>query len=319
MKSRTIVTLILVLMSILTSARSSRQFFDDLLSNESAPILTLQPEGYFGADVQAVTVEVRAALKGGRGEWGIQAGNYRILLGFESTPLSDLSGGDQPVIKIIDTRSGDVISSFKGSPRGWAVKDENSLIVGIHSSGAVTIDGGHRIPEQIGDISIDDIAAGSLSVVAIGGVFKSITAVVETEDNILQKLSTSWTEQSLTDYLAESNDPMESLWVYLDGNTNPDMAVAGGRYKLASVANDDGGYNLIYVAGATVNPDSWHSGMVKATLIPTIFDNHYNVIWHDSRAESITFDVSADIEQGAILSVSFPRYQATLRFSRVIH
>lgn len=57
--------------------------------------------------------------------------------------------------------------------------------------------------------------------------------------------------------------------------------------------------------------------MLKGRLRPTIFENHYTLEWIDSEFRTMTEDMHADIEQGAILTLSFPLLKTTLRFSKV--
>lgn len=302
-------------MSVTASATSLREFYDDFPGQVNDSVIVLQADGW-NRGFETVTIEARAALKSGKGSWGIALGNYSVMLEFSSSSLSDIQGGDRPLIKVIDTESDAIVATLGGSPRAWSSKGENTLIVSITASGTMTIDGGHRVPEQIGDVAVDMPRNGAMSIV-VNGKVESLRAVVETETDAIGLLSTNWDAATLEAHLDASDDRYETFWEYLDCTTNPDMAVAGGRYRLAGISDGEGGYDLIYAGGASVNPDLWHIGMIKAKLKPTIFENHYNVEWYDSNAESIIYDVSADIEQESILSINFPRYQSTLRFSRV--
>ena len=103
-----------------------------------------------------------------------------------------------------------------------------------------------------------------------------------------------------------------------DRDTDPALASIGGSYELATVPRDDGepGYFIIYLGGA--RPGSqWRPGEVKGILSPTIFSHHYDLVWLDEQGLSMTAEQSATFDaSGALLTLSFPLYKATVRFSR---
>lgn len=121
---------------------------------------------------------------------------------------------------------------------------------------------------------------------------------------------------SLLAHVLTSSDSIEGVWEYLDRTNDPQYARPGGRYTLATVANDDGGYDIVYINGAAVYSDSWKPGMLKGRLRPTIFIDHFDLEWIDSEFKPMTEDVHASVTDGSILTLSFPLYKSELRFSR---
>ena len=92
----------------------------------------------------------------------------------------------------------------------------------------------------------------------------------------------------------------------------------GGRYTLAVVRADDG-YDLIYINGAQVKKSQWQTGMLKGHITKTMFTGNYDATWIDATQEPIDKDVQATIENGVILTMSFPVFGSQVRFAKVIN
>lgn len=146
---------------------------------------------------------------------------------------------------------------------------------------------------------------------------KADISVIVTEyiPDIVSELSTGLNEDEINKLISGKSQPC-GVWTALDRDTDSRRALAGGRYKLAVVPRNDEGFDIIYLDGAEVNPSAWKTGMRKGILKPTIFTDHYDLIWYDSKMVPIEFDASASVEQGVILTLSFPILKSTLRFSR---
>lgn len=121
--------------------------------------------------------------------------------------------------------------------------------------------------------------------------------------------------ESLAEYLAASRDPAEGFWKYYDRKTDPLRAAIGGKYTLATVRTADGGYDIIYLAGADARYGLWQPLLVKGHLTPDGFDGCYLLSWRDADGAEISHETSATIE-GDLLILSFPYWKATLRFAR---
>lgn len=131
-------------------------------------------------------------------------------------------------------------------------------------------------------------------------------------------LQTTWTRPALDEYFASPDTPGAPVgyWTYLDRDINPQWAVPGGFYTLAIVPAD-GGYDLIYVDGAKTNDNLWHTGMIKGRMRPTAFMNHYSLQWYDASLTEAGPECSADITDGAILTLNFPLHHAIMRYAFV--
>jgi len=155
----------------------------------------------------------------------------------------------------------------------------------------------------------------SAAVKAAGCVSFSMI-VIETHKDMAAALATDYTEEQIRALATTSGSP-EGIWLFLDRDTDSRRALAGGRYRLGIVKQKDSpNYDIIYLDGAQVNASAWRCGMKKGELTPTIFSDHYDLLWYDSHMEPIEYDANASVSQGAVLTLSFPLMKSTLRFSR---
>lgn len=138
-----------------------------------------------------------------------------------------------------------------------------------------------------------------------------------TTDDGTWRLMTEWNEQSLRNYFAQSIDPMEGFWEYLDRDTDDRTLRLGGKYRIALVQNDGGGYDIIYIDGAQVARSQWDTGLLKGRLEKTVFSGTYKAVWIDATFQPFTDEVQATIDEGIILTVRFPVYNnSQIRFSK---
>lgn len=129
---------------------------------------------------------------------------------------------------------------------------------------------------------------------------------------------TDYTIGKLRERFSRSSDPVEGFWRYFDRQNDPAYARPGGEYTLALVNNGRRGeYDIVLVDGARVYADKWRPMMLKGQLRATVFNGHYDLSWIDASFEPMTSDIHATIEDGALLTLSFPLYKTTLRFSKL--
>ncbi|MCM1505428.1 MAG: hypothetical protein NC127_09560 [Muribaculum sp.] len=122
---------------------------------------------------------------------------------------------------------------------------------------------------------------------------------------------------SLVNYLALSADACEGLWRYLDRDNDPRLAVPGGMYRLATVADGDGGYCIVYLGGAESGADYWQPLMVRGHLIKTPFSGNYDLEWLDAAGRPAARESYGTIDAATgIMTLAFPLLNSTLRFRR---
>lgn len=121
--------------------------------------------------------------------------------------------------------------------------------------------------------------------------------------------------EHFNDIIRKSKDPLEGYWAIFDMTLEENMLRRGGDYRLA-MRRDGERYVIIYVSGAAVNKDRWKEGMVKAILSPRAFSGVYDVEWIDTEGNSLSDSVIAQIEDGNIITIQFPRHDSTLRLRK---
>lgn len=262
-----------------------------------------------------VTVEVRAAASGKKARWGIRVGQLCISLASGRSARGNFE--ERPVLRMMIERDGTVLRDTMLTD-GFATEsgEENSLAVTVSDRGDLVVEGGMRRLMPLAVIPDCGVSGESpVSLFATGRLDVAMIAVETVVDPLTAAVS-GWSVDALDDYLAVRRPLPEGRWAYLDAVTDEVRARRGGRYSLAVVASESGdGWDIIYLGGAAVNSDKWKPGMLKGHMRRTIFKDHYDVEWIDATFRPMTFDVSAQIEQGAILQFNFPRYKSTLRFS----
>lgn len=125
-------------------------------------------------------------------------------------------------------------------------------------------------------------------------------------------------EDDIISSLEEIADPRCGIYNFFDEEFDMKIAVKGGRYRLALLPAEEGGYNLIYIEGAVVQSDRWHTGMLKAYLQPTPFVGTYILFWTDSNCNIIDDMTPYATIEGVIITVVFPLQKAKFRFVKEI-
>lgn len=124
--------------------------------------------------------------------------------------------------------------------------------------------------------------------------------------------------EALRARLASKTDAGEGEWVYYDRNTDPLRLSLGGDYRIATLADGNGGYTIIYLDGAVENADAWTPLRVKGRLRPTGFVGQYDLEWLDAFGMPMGADCSAMMTDGSLLDLRFPLYKSSVRFRRVL-
>lgn len=120
----------------------------------------------------------------------------------------------------------------------------------------------------------------------------------------------------LKSYLNHSDDPLEGTWRLFDRTLDENTLRLGGDYTLAIVANDKGGYDMIYLAGAEKNVKSWIPGTVKGEMVPTAFRNVYSLEWRDAEGNPIQSETKAEFQSPDMLNIQIPYLNSSFRLRK---
>ena len=281
---------------------------------------------------QGKTMSVKDPMTGGKTtitstQWGLVFnfdgnGDYcAVVLSCDnSAPYNDITDHRTMQVSVIQESGGQIKELAQTQlDKGVSLEDDmNTLCVDVDEQ-HVTVSIGKNELQQVLEVPIKRTA----SMVKVGylvgpGACTAIERAVLTIENEKQVAATTpWTLTSLDEYLAQSTDPIEGYWRYLDRDMQDDWLRLGGRYTLATVRNDDG-YDLIYIDGAQVKKTMWVPGMLKGHITPTLFTGNYDLSWIDATMEPIDKDTYATIENGVILTLYFPVYKSQVRFAKTI-
>ena len=259
--------------------------------------------------------------------WGLvfngdEQGNYcAVVLSCDNhAPFDDITYRRTMTVSLIQVQANGMRELASATvTKGVSLEDElNTLCVDIDER-LVRVSIGKEELQQVIEVPVVRPAGPVQVGYLVGpGSRVAIERAVLTIDNECQVATrTSWTLEALDDYLAASTDPIEGYWRYLDRDMEEKWLRLGGRYTLAVVRSDDG-YDLIYIDGAQVKKSLWQPGMLKGHLTRTVFSGSYDLTWIDATMEPISEDAHASIENGIILTLSFPVYKSQVRLARVL-
>ena len=260
-------------------------------------------------------------------EWGLVfnydiEGNYcAVVLSCDnSAPFNDITDQRTMSLKVIQRFGTDTRELAQTTlTRGVSLEDDmNTLSVDVDDRG-VKVSIGKDELQEVFETSMTR-TNGPLQVGYLVGPGARVAierAVLTIENEKQVAVKTLWTREALDEYFTVSADPVEGYWKYLDRDMQDQWLRLGGRYTLAVVRSDDG-YDIIYIDGAQVKKSLWHEGMLKGHMTKTVFSGNYDATWIDATMEPIEKDVQATIENGVILTMSFPVFKSQVRFAKVL-
>ena len=261
-------------------------------------------------------------------EWGLvfnrdDDGNYcAVVLSCDnSAPFDDITDKRSMHVSLVQ-RANNVMKTLATAEvtHGVSLEDDlNTICVDVDGR-SVSVSIGKKELEKVIEAEVIRPAGAVRVGYLVGpGASVSIERAVLTIDNEKQvaATTTSWTTEALDEHFAQSADPVEGYWKYLDRDMQDDWLRLGGRYTLAVVQAGEG-YDIIYIDGAQVMKSQWQPGMLKGHFSKTIFSGNYDLMWIDATMEPIDKDAYATIENGVILTLSFPVYKSQVRFAKVI-
>lgn len=300
----------------------------DGLGADSVALYTLDPEACANIFEARGSLPAQKFSLRDRGRWGLVWGDYPT--DYYSITLQHCSNGfdeqASPFVEAVVTHTADGRSELIQSTGLYEREGVDTRsgapntvqVVADTRSGLTTVSAGSARLHTV--ISATwQYAAGlkQWGIVTYGAPLQIQAASTEILRSPAPQLLTDFSsEAQLDSYFATHRCGLEGYWEYLDRANDPDLALPGGRYTLALVADGNGGYDIIYVSGAEVNASDWHPGMLRGHLLPTQFAAHFTLIWVDADMRTISTDLHADYSAAGILALQFPLYSTTLRFAR---
>lgn len=265
-------------------------------------------------DSTALAVSVEARVRSAA-PWSMEWGMLKVVVKPVGAAEVDPAAGSEGVSVEVWVEGNSVAVSHiafpEVDPSGF-----NTVVIDRYADAMPAIFVGSREPEPV-KASFSAPLPPSAQVSLVTGKKAEVEYMcAETWPDRRKNLITGWTETSLAARFDATSDPAEGFYTYLDRENDPSRGIVGGRYRLALVADGNGGYDIIYCSGAVANGAAWSAGMVKGRMRPTIFADSYMLEWYDSLLEPVTGDMSARIDQGAVLRFDFPLYKLSFRLAK---
>lgn len=206
----------------------------------------------------------------------------------------------------------EVIRDIDPSVDGWSL-----TLTSLAGEDYLTCGIGQKSPLVSFPVKKDSLCRISSTNLTAGLKLARLSLFVSESDDIMTTSVSSVAE--LADAINNSDDTGQGYWRYLDRDTDPTTVGLGGDYRLATLRRPDGTIEIIYLSGARHNKGFWKPLMLKGLMIPTIFTNHYDLIWYDAFGSRISDETSADIIDGSIIRLNFPLiHNAQIRLGRII-
>lgn len=121
---------------------------------------------------------------------------------------------------------------------------------------------------------------------------------------------------ALTSHFLHSTDPLEGYYSIYERAFEEQYLRPGGDYVFAFVRTPDGGYDIIYISGATHSPSDWHTGMVRGHASPTANPMQYGLTWIDARFQPVASEGMMTIDAEGLVSLQFPYLSSSVRLQR---
>lgn len=278
-----------------------------------------------GRPVETLTYHVRLETKAGKPLkftllWNGHADGSRCGVHVEARPVAEADGAGRStcIYRVFtDNAAGtDVVREGEGLfCYGTGRNTAFSAVLNVDATGAELSLGGVE-PEIRMPVPFDRLKPGSLGLLRPSDAKLTVHTLITRQTEPRRRASFA-TVDSLATYLAASADPLEGRWEYLDRDTDPAKVSAGGRYVVATVADGNGGYDIVYLGGAETFGDDWAPLDVKGRLVPTPFIDHFDLEWIAADSRTLRSETSADFMSGrAVLRLNFPLLNSSIRFRR---
>lgn len=264
-----------------------------------AELFYLRPEGDKAPRGRIAAVEARASVADGKigsprkASWAICWQGVEVGLAFDFGNYLD--GIDEPEVKVSCNGRTAFIGKGMNCAGGF-----NTLAVEWADDGTATVLAGERALRPV--MTFDSLPQPADSVRLTGTKLTADCLIAETDDRDFSRLMT-----------AHGADELQGAprWRYLDRDSDPKLALAGGAYELALIGNE-----LIYIGGAVTNADLWKPGMLKGRLTPTGYDGYFRLEWVDATGRTLNDESYATFDSAAkTMKLTFPGLQTTLRFT----
>lgn len=244
---------------------------------------------------------------------------YSVCFNWKDKPYEDFDGSRELIISVVDLQKDSILFARTVTDPKTADLYKGTNSITFYGSRFADIDVYLNKTYYLGRLDwVDDIQN-----ITLLSSFGSILKLIKTsyiKDNI-EDITTNLTFDDIKHIVESSNDSIVGFYKYLDRENDPRIASPGGKYNIAVVPTEEKGkYDVLYINNALTFSHIWKLGMRKAILTKTIFVNHFDVEWYDSKQTYMNDEISATLTlENTVLEFNFPVYKAKIRFSKIIN
>ena len=244
---------------------------------------------------------------------------FALIINWKEKPFENFDGTRELLLTIKDLQTDNILFSRTVSDPKTAdlYKGTNSIV--FYGSRFVGIDVYLNKTFYLGKLNwVDDIHNITL-LSSLGSNLKLIKVSCKKDD--IEDILTNLQFEDIKKIVDSSNDSIVGFYKYLDRENDPRIASPGGKYTIAVIPTaEKGKYDVLYIDNALAFSHIWALGMRKAVLTKTIFVNHFDVEWYDSKQTYMNDEISATLTlDNTVLEFYFPIYKAKIRFSKIIN
>lgn len=253
--------------------------------------------------------------------WGLIAKDRQCALKFEIATLDDTADAPYPVRVQVSAASVGDSPATEVFTSGIATHDgENSYSLRVED-GVFTLFGGNRKYISLMEKPSAGFYPDSIGVFLAPGARLEIDHIVldvrsERVGDSPGALSRFAIPEVRHTYFSHSADRMEGEWEIFDRSLEESRLRLGGSYRMALVKGA-GGYDLIYLDGASKQKERWQPGMTKGRLTPTSFSGVFDVEWIDPSGYPLQGEIKAQYSAPDILTLRFVDHDSELRLRKI--
>lgn len=242
--------------------------------------------------------------------------NDSVRLSVEVPPVCEADGNYAATAKYV-LSVGDYVLGRGSVPVDYSPLDTDALLVRLVSygeDGAVRIGTDETVPQI--DVPFNCLNPGNIYVEADQNDVLLNNIVVGELPPAEYWHSDRYT--TIDEALARSTDPRAGMFEFMDHRANDADVSVGGDYRVAVLADDDGGYDIVFVSGAGSHSHLWPPLRLKGHIKRTSYVENYDLEWFSAagigfaRECYATYDPRLDLWTMEIAPLG-----AQMRFRRV--
>lgn len=173
---------------------------------------------------------------------------------------------------------------------------------------------GYAEPEAIGTFGMRPIRIDSVTFSTLNTKPISVSNVIIRGGQMLPKQPINSSE--ILGECPIAGTDLSGVWGIYDYDIDPDQVLLGGDYIVELIRNGSG-YDIKYISGARIRPNSWWTGRLKGRLVSLPYPDVYNVEWADPEGMALgTAKGAVELQTGNLI-IQFPARNSKIRLRKI--